>query len=544
MKKNMLKKKYLILATALLSLAACEKQPGGQGEPIPMAVEVALDGTKAGVTVGDLADFYLQVNCPSDAAYSYFVHVTKATDGSWQTDKPMFWRDETTPVTYCAAWSGLITLADLGGLQLPTSHIFTPALFADGEDMNLLKAQVHPLYFTLGDLLMLKPTTTKFSDTADGKLTIELTHALSILQIELTLGEKFYMYTSSTTANPVVELKVNSMPLTYHFTPSTGTVTPVAGSEGDIMPYPVSYTPGTATVKAAKAVYKAFVVPGTYAPGALTLSLRIGNGNYTWTNNKPIVLASGQSATLPVSVATPYFYYSLINIDPDLASVDMGEVTIGGVTKHLKWATCNMGAEHPWDYGGYYAWGAILPQTKYDFEDSPFMQTGKNSWEYYTKYTIADGQTEAIWYDGYGQFIGDGKTSFADYLYVDDAARQIWGGSWRIPTDDEWSALRDTEKYSWEWKTNYNGSGKNGMLVTRKEGTGPCAGNSIFLPAAGYHALSAGSIDGEGTYGYYWSSSLAPSNSQGAMSTKFSSGGVGHTNSLRRTGCSIRPVTD
>lgn len=517
---------YLCTAAALLALAGCNKEnAGGQGEPIPMAVEVALDGTKAGVTVDDLADFYLQVNCPSDAAYSYFVHVTKASDGSWQTDKPMFWRDETTPVTYCAAWS--------------PSLAFTQDEFANGVDLSVPAAQTAATVFSANDLLLVQPATTKFTDTAGGKLTIELTHALSILKFELTLGEKFYDCAIGLTDSPVSNLTLDSMPLTYHFTPSAGTVTPVAGSEGDITSCLSAYTPGTATAKAAKAVYEALVVPGTYEAGALTLSFKIGNGVYTWTNNKPVVFTSGQSATLPVSVSTapPTTIHGH-------EYVDMGEVTIGGVTKHLKWATCNMGAEHPWDYGGYYAWGAILPQTRYDFEDSPFMQIGKNSWEYYTKYTIADGQTEAIWYDGYGQFIGDGKTSFADYLYVDDAARQIWGGSWRIPTDDEWSALRDTEKYSWEWKLDYNGSGKNGMLVTRKEGTGPCAGNSIFLPAAGYHALSAGSIDYEGTYGYYWSSSLDPFHSEGAMGTQFSSGGVDHYNRLRRSGRSIRPVTE
>lgn len=290
MKKNMLKKKYLILATALLSLAACEKQPGGQGEPIPMAVEVALDGTKAGVTVDDLADFYLQVSCPADAAYSYFVHVTKATDGSWQTDKPMFWRDETTPVTYCAAWS--------------PAHAFTQDEFANGVDLSVPAAQTDATVFSANDQLLVKPATTKFTDNPGGKLTIELTHALSILKFELTLGEKFYDRAIGLTDNPVTNLKLGSMPLTYHFTPSAGTVTPVSGSEADITPCLSAYTPGTATEKAAKAVYEALVVPGTYEAGALTLNFKIGNGSYTWTNNQPVVLASGQSATLPVSVST------------------------------------------------------------------------------------------------------------------------------------------------------------------------------------------------------------------------------------------------
>lgn len=281
---------YLCTAAALLALAGCNKEnAGGQGEPIPMAVEVALDGTKAGVTTADLADFFLQVSC-SDAAYSYFVHVTKATSGSWLPDQPMFWRDETTPVTYCAAWS--------------SSHAFTQDEFANGVDLSVPAAQTDATVFSANDLLLVQPATTIFTDTAGGKLTLELTHALSILRFELTLGEKFYDCAIGLTDSPVSNLTLDSMPLTYHFTPSAGTVTPVAGSEADITPYASSYTPGTATAKAAKAVYEALVVPGAYAAGVLTLSFKIGNGEYTWTNNQPVVLASGQSATLPVSVST------------------------------------------------------------------------------------------------------------------------------------------------------------------------------------------------------------------------------------------------
>ena len=512
----MLKKKYLILAAALLSLAACEKQPDGQGEPIPMAVEVALDGTKAGVTVDDLADFYLQVNCPSDAAYSYFVHVTKATDGSWQTDQPMFWRDETTPVTYCAAWSSALA--------------FTQDEFANGVDLSVPAAQTDATVFSTNDQLLVKPATTKFTDTPGGKLTIDLTHALSILRFELTLGEKFYDRSIGLTDSPVTNLTLGSMPLTYHFTASAGTVTPVTGSEADITPYASAYTPGTATAKAAKAVYEALVVPGTYEAGALTLNFKIGNGNYTWTNNQPVVLASGQSATLPVSVSTAPPIWILNGHD----YVEMGD--------GLKWATCNIGADNPWDYGDYYAWGATATQTSYGWSNYPFMQTGFSSWEYITKYTHNDGMIGAIWYDGEGNFIGDGKTTFADYDYVDDAARQLWGGTWRVPTAEEWAALCNTTYYSWEWKTNYNDSGKNGMLVTRRPNTGPCSGNSIFLPAAGVRSFT--SFINVGSYGFYSSATISGHGSFYAQNLAFNAGSLSCFDYDRFNGHPLRPVAD
>ena len=512
----MLKKKYLILAAALLSLAACEKQPGGQGEPIPMAVEVALDGTKAGVTVDDLADFYLQVNCPSDAAYSYFVHVTKATDGSWQTDKPMFWRDETTPVTYCAAWS--------------PSHVFTQDEFTNGIDLSVPAAQTDATVFSANDQLLVKPTTTKYTDTPGGKLTIDLTHALSILRFELTLGEKFYDRAIGLTDNPVTNLSLGSMPLTYHFTASAGTVTPVTGSEADITPYASAYTPGTATAKAAKAVYEALVVPGTYEAGALTLNFKIGNGNYTWTNNQPVVLASGQSATLPVSVSTAPPIWILNGHD----YVEMGD--------GLKWATCNIGAEYPWDYGDYYSWGATTTQTSYDWANYPFMKAGYSIETHITKYTVDDGR-DAIWYDINEDFIGDGKTTFADYDYVDDAARQLWGGTWRVPTAEEWAALCNTTYYSWEWKTNYSDSGKNGMLVTRRPNTGPCSGNSIFLPAAGRWDDS--NLKFVGVFGGYWSSTISTNHfSYYALHLYFTHNSMSCEDEYRFNGHPLRPVAD
>ena len=513
--------KYTLLL-AILILAACTKQPGGQGEPIPMAVEVAPDGTKAGVTTADLTDFYLQVSC-SDAAYSYFVHVTKATGGSWLPDQLLFWRDETTPVTYCAAWS--------------PAHAFTQDEFANGVDLSVPAAQTDATVLSANDLLLVQPATTKFTDTAGGKLTIELTHALSILRFELTLGEKFFDRAIGLTDSPVSNLKLSSMPLTYHFIPSAGTVTPVSGSEADITPCLSAYTPGTATAKAAKAVYEALVVPGTYAAGALTLSFKIGDGEYTWTNNKSVVLASGQSATLPVSVSTA---------PPKTINgheyVDLGEVTIGGETKHLYWATCNIGAEHPWDYGNYYSWGATQPQTSYDWAHYPMMQDGHSDDNHINRYTTDDKQMSGIWYDGNGQFIGDNRSSFAAFDYDDDAARQIWGGTWRIPEEREWRALMKSIYIETIWTTDYLGDGSNhvGLIVRRKPDSGPCSGNSIFLPAAGIR--SNDDLNFVNSQGGYWSSFRTPWTYMSYYLRLDSGGSL--TGGVRCDGMSVRPVAD
>ena len=250
---------------------------------------------------------------------------------------------------------------------------------------------------------------------------------------------------------------------------------------------------------------------------------------------------------LSTTFSAGYYYQSNLNMRVKRHSfVDMGEVNINGVSKHLYWATCNIGADNPWDYGGYYAWGETTTKDTYTWSNYAFMQAGQSDWTGITRYTIADGHKSGysydggIWYNG-DIFIGDGKTSFADYNYADDAARQKWGDQWHIPTDAEWTALRNASLYDWVWTADYLNDGSNhaGWIVTRKTGT--CSGNSIFLPAAGYR--SNASLSDEGSRGYYWSSSLDESNSFKAKTVFINSGGeVAFFYDPRYYGESLRPV--
>ncbi|MBR5854562.1 MAG: hypothetical protein IKY87_02635, partial [Paludibacteraceae bacterium] len=111
-----------------------------------------------------------------------------------------------------------------------------------------------------------------------------------------------------------------------------------------------------------------------------------------------------------------------------------------------------------------------------------------------------------------------------------DAARANWGGSWRMPTDAEFAELR--EQCTWTWTTQ---NGVKGYKVTSKSN-----GNSIFLPAAGYRYVS--SLDGAGSDGYYWSSSLYTGTPYGAWLVYFSSGDVYGDFNYRYYGLSVRPV--
>lgn len=183
----------------------------------------------------------------------------------------------------------------------------------------------------------------------------------------------------------------------------------------------------------------------------------------------------------------------------------------------VKWASFNLGATKPEEYGDHYAWGETGPKEDYAWSTYKWCMGAYNT---LTKYC-----TDSSY--GYNGFT-DGKTVLDP---EDDAAHVNLGGKWRMPTDDEWTELR--ENCTWSWTTQ---NGVNGYLVT-----GP-NGNSIVLPAAGYrfnvYLYTAGS------YGLYWSSSLNADYPSYAWRVDFGSGGVYRFGYDRCGGQSVRPVTE
>ena len=148
----------------------------------------------------------------------------------------------------------------------------------------------------------------------------------------------------------------------------------------------------------------------------------------------------------------------------------------------VKWATCNVGANKPEDYGDYFAWGETT--TKYTYNWSTYKYCN-GSYNTLTKYC----NKSSCGNNGFT----DNKTQLE---LSDDAACANWGGSWRMPTNAEQQEL--CEQCTWAWTTQ---NGVKGYKVTSNKN-----GNSIFLPAAGYRY---GSLYGNtGSQGNYWSSKL------------------------------------
>ncbi|MBQ7254325.1 MAG: hypothetical protein IJS30_06605 [Bacteroidales bacterium] len=199
-----------------------------------------------------------------------------------------------------------------------------------------------------------------------------------------------------------------------------------------------------------------------------------------------------------------------------------------GLTSGLKWASCNVGANAPEEYGDYFAWGETEPY--YSSQDPLTWNDSKSAGYNWASYKWCNGSYSTLTKYNYSSSYG---TVDNEYILVpeDDAAAANWGGSWRMPTDAEWTELRT--ECTWTWTTQ---NGVNGRLVT-----GP-NGNSIFLPAAGNRNNT--DLDYAGSSGYYWSSSLSTDDPGRAYFVYFNSVGVRRLGSNRYFGFSVRPVTE
>ncbi len=188
-----------------------------------------------------------------------------------------------------------------------------------------------------------------------------------------------------------------------------------------------------------------------------------------------------------------------------------------GLPSGLKWSNMNVGANSPEDYGDYFAWGEVTPQS-----DNAY------SWESY-KWCNGSTLTKYCTDSDYGN---DGFTDNKTVLDAeDDAAHANWGGDWRMPTEAECQELIDNTTS--EWTT------QNGVYGYRFTSTSN--GNSIFLPAAGSR-WNGELIYYAGSYGLYWSSTLNESGPNLARYLDFRCGGVGTANEYRCSGQSVRPV--
>ncbi|MBQ9559522.1 MAG: hypothetical protein IJV08_06005 [Bacteroidaceae bacterium] len=200
--------------------------------------------------------------------------------------------------------------------------------------------------------------------------------------------------------------------------------------------------------------------------------------------------------------------------DPVPGGNDTHEYVDLGLPSGTLWATCNIGAEHPEDYGDYFAWGETTTKSTYDWSTYKYYNGSTST---LTKYNNSS---------SYGTV--DNKTELDP---SDDAAYVNWGANWCMPTEAQFTELISSSYTTTAWIIQ---NGKYGRKITSKSN-----GNSIFLPAAGYRGDK--SLHCADSYGDYWSRTLYTSNPNYACHLYFASS-INSDGYTRYSGQSVRPV--
>ena len=195
------------------------------------------------------------------------------------------------------------------------------------------------------------------------------------------------------------------------------------------------------------------------------------------------------ATTNPSGLATVRYARIVLNSSTNDVIVKGGgyEYVDLGLPSHLKWAKCNIGAATETEYGDYFMWGSTTPNTNTicDWEHAPF--NGGNS-EYNEEYFNAH---KSEWLD-------DNDNGFPTLKPKFDAATQIMGGIWRMPTQDDLNELYKYTDQKWIRDSNFDLIGCK--FISTKD-----TSKYIFIPTSGYRYNSV--FDLQGRYGYIWSSS-------------------------------------
>ena len=202
------------------------------------------------------------------------------------------------------------------------------------------------------------------------------------------------------------------------------------------------------------------------------------------------------------------------NDDSNVEYVDLG-LPSGNL-----WATCNLGANKPEEYGDYYAWGEIEPKFHYNefneivWNDSNKKGYSQDNYKYYG-YNAEYGLYEYTKYCT-ETYIGN-KDDLTELEPIDDAASILLGGKWAMPTIDDWNELKDNCLYVRD--ANYKGTNIRGFIFYKYKQNDDGSRNKsekqytykdahIFIPCSGFFiGWKADEIQSKNSQGIYWANS-------------------------------------
>ena len=215
-----------------------------------------------------------------------------------------------------------------------------------------------------------------------------------------------------------------------------------------------------------------YIPSGSLMEGAKLLAL---------INGKNITSSNTKSSALPIQRGKAYHMYATwdgkqLKLDDNSHGAAEHEYVDLGLPSGTLWATMNVGANSPEEYGDYFAWGETTPKSVYDWSTYKWCYSNR-----LTKYCSYSSY-------GYNDFV-DNKTELD---LEDDAAYVNWGPGWRMPSLDQIKEL--INRCDWQWITR---NGVNGCLFTSR-----LNGVSLFLPAAG--RIFGSKLGSTGSSGQYW----------------------------------------
>ena len=378
-----------------------------------------------------------------------------------------------------------------------------------------------------------------FSQWSDGQTNNPRT--INVRTSDISLTAIFIGVNATATEGGTVETQKDGQTFVFTATPSDGYYF-TQWSDGN------TDNPRTINISASDITLEA-----QFAQNALITITAGSNGNVSGSDNGRYT--QGETLTFTAIPATGYCFsqWSDGNIDnPRTIKVGKDDISLTaefvtatiatvdlGLPSGNLWATCNVGAANPWNYGDYYAWGETHTKDNYNWKTYKYCNGAYNS---LTKYNN-DAEYGTV----------DNKTTLES---SDDVAIAVFGAAYSMPTLADWKELAD-ECY-WVWTADYNNRGVNGYVVYRakadadkgvkvyKEDNTPSASYSnsdahIFLPAAGSRSSSDHDV---GYFGYYWSGSLYEYGPSSARLCDFHSNdvNVSYSYGYRYVGFSIRPV--